>query len=81
MNKFFLGVKEWFADLADCFRLIVIESAIEDLNQQINEANKLGKEFDQNDLLMLKMFSKAHCELLRRINARETRHERAAVAH
>jgi hypothetical protein len=81
MKKLFLEIKEWFADLADCFRLVVIESAIEDLNQQINEANKLGKEFDTNDLLMLKMFSKSHRELLRRINAREAQHEQAMVAH
>ena len=81
MKKLFLEIKEWFADLADCFRLIVIESAIEDLNQQIDEENKLGKEFDTNDLLMLKMFSKAHRELLRRINAREARYEQAMVTH
>ena len=76
MNKFWNGVKEWFADVADHIKLFCLEQRINQLNEELEWEPARAKR--ENTILLLDMLSEAYNKILSRVRARDDRH---AVAH
>ena len=76
MQKFWHGVKEWFADAADHIQLFCLEQRIESLNEKLEwEDSKIQRE---NIICLIDLVCEAYNKVLSRVRARD---DRRAVAH
>lgn len=78
LRKFLSGTKEWFADVADHYRLWAIESKLDSLNEELDWETGSKR---HETIVLLDIYSDAHNEIWRRVQARDMRHHRHAVAH
>ncbi len=85
LKHFLFEVREWFADMEDHAKLVVVEGDIANLKKELDPVNTEGFEWEhslywRNNVLSLEMCSDERNKILHRIHAREIRHHRM-VAH
>jgi len=76
MQKFWHGVKEWFADAADHIQLFCLEQRIESLNKELEWENNRAER--EKIICLMDLVCGAYNKILFRVRARDDRH---AVAH
>ena len=76
MQKFWHGVKEWFADAADHIQLFCLEQRIESLNEELEWENNRAER--EKIICLMDLVCEAYNKVLSRVRARDDRH---AVAH
>jgi len=76
MKKFFFGIKECFAYVADDYHLYCVNKEIESLNFELDQAVGLRKQIIS---IELGLATEACKEILGRIKARDARHEKVAT--
>lgn len=76
MNKLFLEIKEWFADVADHIRLFSVGAKIDSLKWDLDW--ETSDDSRREILLGLDRHSKAYNKILARIKIRDARHRQTA---